>query len=113
MDTGPTRRRWLYALLGGLCLAGPASAADDGKKLAIKGRITGGDTLNNPVWLEASDTASHRYFFRTQSTSVSEKARRLTAYLPKELCVAVLFKESGTSHLTAPIVSVSGGRTTP
>jgi len=98
-------------LLGSMALAPSASA--EGKKLAIKGKVQGGETLINPVWAEANDAKNHRYTFRTRSTSAG-KQQRPTAYLPRELCVAVLAKEgNGPGRGTPVSVGISGGRTTP
>ncbi|MSP26224.1 MAG: hypothetical protein EXR75_13925 [Myxococcales bacterium] len=80
----------------------------------VKGRIQGGEALINPVWAEARDPKNHRYTFRTPSATVSKAARRITAYLPKELTIAVLKKDgAGTASGKPVLVTVSGGRTTP
>lgn len=94
-------------------LALPSVALAQPKKVAIKGKVQGGETLLNPVWVEASDAKSHRYTFRTRSTSAG-KQQRPTAYLPRELCIAVLRKEGAAETRGTPVtVGVSGGRTTP
>jgi hypothetical protein len=103
----------LCAVLAALVSSGTHSTAEE-KKLAIKGKIQGGETLLNPVWVEASSAEKHRYTFRTRSTSVGKRAQRQTAYLPKELCIAVLRTEgSAAARGTPAMVGVSGGRTTP
>jgi hypothetical protein len=81
-------------------------------RLRIKGRIQGGENLLNPVWEEAKDPNNRRYTFRRPSTTVSQQAKRLTAYLPKELAIAVL-GEGGKGSSTPVVIHVSGGRTTP
>jgi hypothetical protein len=104
------------AALVALALAGVATRApaqSKPTKVTLKGRVVGGDSLLNPVWNEAKEPGSHRYTFREPSTTVAESARRLTAYLPKELCVAVL-KPGPVPASGAPApMHVSGGRTTP
>lgn len=91
----------------------PAIGGAQAKKVAIKGSVQGGDFLLNPVWVEANDPKNHRYSFRTRSTSAG-KQQRPTAYLPKELCVAVLKKEGASEAVGTPLtIGVSGGRTTP
>ncbi len=109
------RGTWLFGLLGLLALGGGerASAAAD-KKVAAKGHTKGGDLLLNPVWVDAAKPENHRYsMFRTRSTSVGEHAKRLTAYLPKELCIAALVKEGSGAPRGTVVVGVSGGRTSP
>ncbi len=89
-----------------------ADAQETQTKVAIKGRVEGGGQLFNPVWVEASDPQNHRYTFRQRSTTVGADARRLSAYLPKELAVVAL--GAGASAGSTPVqVHVSGGRTTP
>lgn len=81
-------------------------------RLRIKGRVEGGEHLLNPVWEEAKDPKNRRYTFRRPSTTVSQQAKRLTAYLPKELAVVVL-GEGAKASGTPAVMHVSGGRTTP
>jgi hypothetical protein len=108
-------RTWLFGLLGLLALGGGESASVAAeKKVAAKGRSKGGDLLLNPVWVDAAKPENHRYsMFRTRSTSVGEQAKRLTAYLPKELCIAALKKEGNGGTRATIVVGVSGGRTSP
>jgi hypothetical protein len=107
----PRRGAALAALV--LAVSWSAGAGAQGKKLAIKGRIQGGETLLNPVWAEANDAKNHRYTFRTRSTSAG-KQQRPTGYLPRELCVAVLKKDGPAAGIGTPLtIGVSGGRTTP
>lgn len=81
-------------------------------RLRIKGRVQGGENLLNPVWEEAKDPKNHRYTFRRPSTTVSQEAKRLSAYLPKELAIAVL-GDGGKAAGSPVTMHVSGGRTTP
>ena len=81
-------------------------------KLRVKGRVQGGEHLLNPVWAEAKDPANHRYTFRRPSTTVSQEAKRLSAYLPKELAIVALGEGAKPSATPVPM-HVSGGRTTP
>ena len=79
----------------------------------VTGRIEGGDQLLNPVWNAAKDSKSHRYTFRVPSATVSAKAKVLTAYLPKELCIVALGSEAATANKIPTRVVIAGGRTTP
>lgn len=95
-------------------------AADAGRaqeeaapKVTLKGRITGGQQLLNPVWNEAKNPKNHRYTFRVPSATVNPNARVLRAYLPRELCIVAL-SETPMEAASTPIqVHLSGGRTTP
>jgi hypothetical protein len=118
---GRTRRTATILLMGAALLGIGAlvttvvtATAQEGvqPEVRIKGRIQGGEHLLNPVWEEAKDPQSHRYTFRRPSTTVSQDAKRLTAYLPKELAIAVL-GDGGTSGKTPVVMHISGGRTTP
>jgi hypothetical protein len=81
---------------------------------SIKGRTSGGELLMNPVWNEAKDPKKHRYTFRAPSPTVGAKAKKLTAYLPKELCIVALTLKLRAHPVGKPVlVTVSGGRTTP
>ncbi len=102
------------AALAALLSVAPAAAQDTTEKVTATGRVVGGETLLNPVWTEAKDSKSHRYTFRTPSTTVGKQAKRLTAYLPKELCIVALTTSGKASPVGKPIqIGVSGGRTTP
>lgn len=100
----------MAALLGlaMLGLAAPAAA----EPVQVTGRVEGGEALLNPVWNAAKETKSRRYTFRVPSPTVSAKAKVLSAYLPKELCIAAL-AEGGAASKVPARMSVSGGRTTP
>lgn len=115
----PSRRALLCALLGSfglivLASVRGASAQDEDAiaKVAVKGRLVGGEHLLNAVWNEAKDPKNHRYSFRQPSATVGKKAKALTAYLPKELCIVALGE--GAAPKSQPVqLFVSGGRTTP
>jgi hypothetical protein len=94
-------RRLSLALALGALLA-PSVALAQAKKVALKGKVQGGETLLNPVWVEANDAKSHRYTFRTRSTSAG-KQQRPTAYLPRELCVALLRREGAAESRGTPV----------
>jgi hypothetical protein len=82
-------------------------------KAAVKGTIKGGKTLLNPVWTEAADPVNHHYTFRKPSTTVSKSAKKLSAYLPKELCIVALSAGKAAPKAQPIPIHVSGGRTTP
>ena len=105
----------LLGLGGLLLLAMPAAEAQEEAepKVSIKGRIVGGNSLLNPVWSEAKDPKNHRYSFRVPSATVGPNAKKLTAYLPKELCIVALTTAAASPSSLPVQVHVSGGRTTP
>lgn len=81
--------------------------------VTVKGKMTGAGKLLNPVWEEARDPNLHRYTFREPSATVRPDVRTLTAYLPKELCIAALI-DGDAQPLKAPLRMVlAGGRTSP
>lgn len=106
----------IRALVGLALVAGVglASAQEEFvEPVMIIGKIAGGQTLLNPSWVESKDPKNHRFTFRVPSTTVSAGAKRLTSYLPKELCIAAL-AEGKVEAQKAPVpMHVSGGRTTP
>lgn len=110
-------RRVSIALLGAALVAtlGAAvttrSAGAQETKITVKGRMIGGDLLLNPVWVEAKNPKNHRYTFRQPSTTVGKQAKKLTAYLPKEVAIAAL--GDGPPPTGTVTMHVSGGRTTP
>ncbi|MBI4702720.1 MAG: hypothetical protein HY744_16480 [Deltaproteobacteria bacterium] len=101
----------LSALL--LPAASGAQPPAPAQKATVKGQIKGGEALLNPVWREASSTESHRYTFRAPSATVSEDAKRLTGFLPRELAIVALGPEKVAPTKTPVVVTLSGGRTTP
>jgi len=93
-------------------LAGAAGPGAGGP-VTVKGRTLGSGRLLNPVWNEARDPALHRFTFREPSATVRPDVRTLTAFLPKELCIAALVPGDGKA-LSAPLrVAIAGGRTSP
>lgn len=108
------RRALLLAALAtpvvGVVLDDSAEAQD--AKVTLKGRLQGGQDLLNPVWNEAADPKNHRYSFRQRSPTVGDHAKKLTAYLPKELAIVAM--GAGAATTTTPRqIHVSGGRTSP
>lgn len=100
------------ALAATALLALPVIAVAAGP-VTVKGKTIGGGKLLNPVWEEARDPKLHRYTFREPSATVRPDVRTLTAYLPKEVCVAALIDGEG-QPLKAPLrMVVAGGRTSP
>ncbi|HEY4120674.1 MAG TPA: hypothetical protein VGM56_22570 [Byssovorax sp.] len=89
-----------------LALPGVALAA------VVKGKTQGAQKLMNPVWNEAKDPNLHRYTFREPSATVRQDVRALTAFLPKELCIAALGEEGKPDKRPMRVV-IAGGRTTP
>ncbi len=115
-QVGLGRRLAALGLALGALLMGDVGAAQAPApaKPLLKGKIQGGEALVNPVWAEAKDPKNHRYTFRAPSATASPAARKLTAYLPKELTIAALAKSGpGASSGKPVVVTVSGGRTTP
>jgi hypothetical protein len=114
---GGRRRAILLALLlvpaaAGTIVFATAQAQQPEVKVTFKGKVQGGNTLFNPVWIEAATPANNRYTFRQPSTTVGSGSKKLTSYLPRELAVVVL--GDGAAAGTSPTqVHVSGGRTTP
>jgi plastocyanin len=81
--------------------------------VTVKGKTVGGGKLLNPVWEEARDPKLHRYTYREPSATVRPDVRTLTAFLPKEVCVAALIEGDG-QPLKAPLrMVIAGGRTSP
>jgi len=81
--------------------------------VTVKGKTVGAGKLLNPVWEEARDPNLHRYTFREPSATVRPDVRTLTAFLPKEVCVAALI-DGDAQPLKSPLrVVVAGGRTSP
>jgi len=81
--------------------------------VTVKGKTVGSGKLLNPVWNEAKDPLLHRYTFREPSATVRADVRTLTAYLPKELCVAALIDGEAPPQRAPYLVVIAGGRTTP
>jgi hypothetical protein len=77
----------------------------------VRGKITGYQYLENPVWKEAKDPAKHGYSFREPVPTVRAEFRKLFPNIAKELCVAAFGTERQTPKPL--LVRVGGGRTTP
>jgi plastocyanin len=109
------RRRHVAALLMVLAipLAATVAAGAVGGPVTVKGKTVGVAKLLNPVWNEAKDPELHRFTFREPSATVRADVRTLTAYLPKELCVAALVPGDGKALKLPLRVVIAGGRTTP
>jgi hypothetical protein len=104
---------WPIAVaLAAFTLVSGSALAENG--VTITGKIAGGANLLNSVWSEAANPDNHRFTFRQSSTTVAKKAKILRAFLPKELCIAVLLKQGKAKPLGRPVVMhLSGGRTNP
>ena len=88
-------------------------AQDTPEPVTVSGQVKGGETLLNAAWNEAADPKKHRYSFRAPSATVSGDAKRLAAYLPKELCIVALLPSKVDAAEVPVTMTVSGGRTTP
>jgi hypothetical protein len=79
----------------------------------VKGRASGIQKLNNPVWNEAKEPGANRYTWREPSPTVKAEFRALFPHAPKEICIAALGAGAVTPG-TAPIAfRIGGGRTSP
>jgi hypothetical protein len=96
-----------------ISLAATIAAGALGGPVMVKGKTLGAAKLLNPVWNEAKDPNFHRFTFREPSATVRPDVRMLTAYLPKELCVAALAPGDGKALKQPPPVVIAGGRTAP
>ena len=76
----------------------------------IRGKVSKGELLLNPVWEEARDPNSHRYTFREPSATVSAKMRKLFAHLPADVTVALLGDGAQASKAN---LRLAGGRGYP
>jgi plastocyanin len=81
--------------------------------ITVKGKTTGSNKLLNPVWNEAKDPKLHQFTFREPSATVRPDVRTLTAFLPKELCIAALVPGDGKALSVPYRIVVAGGRTSP
>jgi hypothetical protein len=94
-------------------VADGAPPATAGGVVTVKGKTVGSGKLLNPVWNEAKDPKLHLFTFREPSATVRPDVRTLTAFLPKELCVAALVPGDGKPLGLPYRVVVAGGRTSP
>lgn len=104
-----TLRRGFVALALAVCVPSAAAAA----AITVKGKLSGIQSLLNPVWNEAKDPKNHRFTFREPSATVSKDVRILMGHLPKELCIAVLGPEKAQAEKVPLRMVIAGGRTTP
>ncbi len=101
------RRLLALPLLACALVPGLALAAQ------VKGRVVGVEKLLNPVWNEAKELSAHRFTFREPSPTVRSDLRNLTAYAPKEVCIAAIAEGAQPPPTLPLLVTVGGGRTTP
>ncbi len=87
-------------------------AATDARSGQVKGKLSGGQLLMNPVWQEAKEASANRFTWREPSPTVRADFRQLFAHLPKEVCIAALAPSPVTSTATIAL-KLSGGRTSP
>jgi hypothetical protein len=90
------------AIAPGLALAGQ-----------VKGKLLGVEKLINPVWNEAKEVGAHRFSWREPSPTVRSEFRNLSAYAPKEVCIAAMANSPQTPGPVPMLITIGGGRTTP
>lgn len=112
LPTSGARAKAALVLAAAALVALPVAAVAAGP-VTVKGKTAGAGKLLNPVWEEARDPKLHRYTYREPSATVRQDVRTLTAFLPKEVCIAALIDGEG-QPLKAPLrMVVAGGRTSP
>jgi len=79
----------------------------------VKGRVAGAEKLMNPVWNEAKEVSARRFTFREPSPTVRAEHRQLSAYAPKEVCIAAIGTAKPQPTNRPTVVTIGGGRTTP
>jgi hypothetical protein len=80
----------------------------------VKGKVLGAEKLINPVWSEAKETSAHRFNWREPSPTVRADIRNsLSAFAPKEVCIAAIASTSQQPPALPIDVTIGGGRTTP
>lgn len=94
-------------LFGLLLLLAPATA----QAVKVRGELSGTQALVSPTWVRAKDPASRSYTFREPVATVPAKHRKLRAYLPKEVAVAVLAETPQPPQKMT--VVIAGGRMAP
>lgn len=99
------------ALAAAALVALPLVASAAGGPVTVKGKTAGASKLLNPVWNEARDPKQNRFTFREPSATVRPEVRTLTAFLPKELCIAALIDGEAKPLKQAYRVVIAGGRT--
>lgn len=95
-------------LAAGLVLWPAASAA-----AVVKGRASGIQKLNNPVWNEAKEPGANRYTWREPSPTVRAEFRALFPHAPKEVCIAAIGGAAVTPNANPIALRINGGRTSP
>jgi hypothetical protein len=106
---GRARRAAMAAVVSAIPIAASV-AYGAGGPVTVKGKTVGAGKLLNPVWNEVKDNL-HRFTFREPSASVRTDVRTLSAYLPKELCIAALVPGDAKPLGVPYRVVVAGGRT--
>lgn len=95
-------------LAAGLLLWPAVSAA-----AVVKGRASGIQRLNNPVWNEAKEPGANRYTWREPSPTVRAEFRALFPHAPKEICIAAIGGAAVTPNANPIALRINGGRTSP
>ena len=104
--------RRLFSRVGALAAGALLLWAGAAGATKISGSIAGYIYLENPVWSEAKDPKLKGYTFREIVPTVPAGFRRLYPQITKEICVALLARDTQTPK--APVtVRVGGGRTSP
>ncbi|MCH2110920.1 MAG: hypothetical protein MK135_16500 [Polyangiaceae bacterium] len=78
----------------------------------VVGKVRGYEFLRNPVWEEAKDPENKGFSFREMVPTVPAKERQLYPYLPKEVCLVALAKESQKAFEQVT-VTIGGGGSSP
>jgi hypothetical protein len=105
----PSHPRRLARSIGLLAFALPCFAL----AAQIKGKVVGFEKLLNPVWNEAKDVSAHRFTWREPSPTVRADLRNLSAFPPKEICIAAIATSAQQAPPLPLLITVGGGRTTP
>lgn len=88
-----------------------ALESPDAFAVPAKGKVINAQDLLNPVWNEAKDAKSNRYYFMEPASTVPADVRILRGHFQKELCVAIT-TDQDTQKRTWK-VKIEGGRTSP
>lgn len=100
----------VVGVLGAVGMAAPDSLL----AVPAKGKVVNTQKLLNPVWNEAKDAKSNRYYFMEPASTVPSDVRVLRGHFQKELCIAI-----SSTDVPVPArqggwkVKVEGGRTSP
>jgi hypothetical protein len=90
-------------------LAGPEALL----AVPAKGKIINTQKLLNPVWNEAKDAKSNRYYFMEPASTVPSDVRVLRGHFQKEVCIAITGDQAPPPRPGPWSVKVEGGRTSP